>query len=154
MTFYNKFLGIDETRKQPKLIKDQVLKKLPDPLINSKEEIETKGLEKLIENTNNLNDAIDLVQKFDKLTKHSKNNILTLAYQQGKVFERFKMNNKFVSAVTEFDISKTTINFKIDIVNFIENYPRMKKSCISLFYLKKNFRVIKNVYQEHASKFR
>ena len=57
-------------------------------------------------------DAIKLVKKLGKLTKHSKNNILMLAYQQGKVFQKFKMNNKFVSAVTEFGISKTTISFK------------------------------------------
>ena len=49
------------------------------------------------------------------------------------------MNSKFVSAVTDFGVSKTTINFKIDVVNFIENCPRMKKSCISPFYLKNNF---------------
>ena len=76
-----------------------------------------------------------------------------LTYKQGKVFQKFKLNNKFLSAVTEFGINKTTINFKIDIVKFIETYPGMKKSCILLFYLKNNFRVIKNVSQEHASEF-
>ena len=131
----------------------QVYEKLRDSLINSKGEIETKGLKQIIRTTDNPNDAIDLVKKINKLTKRSKNNILTLAYQQGKVSQKFKSNNKFVSAVTEFGISKTTINFKIDIVKFIENYPKMKKSCISLFYLKNNFRVIKNVCQEHASEF-
>ena len=131
----------------------QVYEKLRDSLINSKGEIETKGLKQIIRTTDNPNDAIDSVKKINKLTKRSKNNILTLAYQQGKVSQKFKSNNKFVSAVTEFGISKTTINFKIDIVKFIENYPKMKKSCISLFYLKNNFRVIKNVCQEHASEF-
>ena len=133
--------------------KEQVYEKLRDSLINSKEEIETKGLEQLIRTTENPNDATELVKKLDKLTTCSKNNILVWAYQQGKVFQKFKTNNNFVSAVTEFGISKTTINFKIDIVKFIENYPKMKKSCISLFYLKKNFRVRKNVCQEHASEF-
>ena len=141
-----------ETRKQPKLREDQALEKLLDSLV-SKEEIQTQGLEELIKKTSNPNDATELVKKLDKLTKCSKNNILVWAYQQGKVFQKFKSNNKFVSAVTEFGISKTTINFKIDIVKFIENYPKMKKSCISLFYLKNNFRVIKNVCQEHASEF-
>ena len=103
--------------------------------------------------TDNHNDAIELVKKIDKLTKRSKNNILTLAYQQGKVFQKFRLNNKFLTAVTEFGFSKTTINFKVDILKFIETYPGMKKSCISLFYLKNNFRVIKNVCQEHASEF-
>ena len=100
--------------------KEQVHEKLRDSLINSKEEIETKGLEQLIRTTENPNDAIELVKKLDKLTKCSKNNILVWAYQQGKVFQKFKNNNKFVSVVTEFGISKTAINFK-----FIENYPKM-----------------------------
>ena len=140
--------------KQPRLSKEYVYEKLRDSLIiNSKEEIETKGLEQLIRTIDNPKDAIELVKKLDKVTKCSKNNILVLTYQQGKVFQKFKSNNKFISAVTEFGISKTTINFKIDIVKFIENYPKMKKSCISLFYLKNNFRVIKNVCQEHASEF-
>ena len=98
--------------------------------------METKDLEELINNTNNLNDVIELVKKLNKLTKCSQNNILMWAYQQGKVFQKFKMNNKFVSAVTEFGISKTTINFKIDIVKFIETYSKMTKSCILSCILK------------------
>ena len=123
--------------------KEYVYEKLQDSLINSKEEIETKGLEKLIRTTDNSNDAIELVKKLDKLTKCNKSNILVWAYQQGKVFQKFKSNNKFVSAVTEFGISKTAINFKIDIVKSVESYSKMKKSCISLFFLKNNFQVIK-----------
>ena len=69
------------------------------------------------------------------------------------VFQKFKKDNKFVNAVTEFVISKTTINFKTDVVSFIDQYPGMRKSSISLFYLKNNFRMIKNVCQEHASEF-
>ena len=123
---------------EPKLNKDQILEKLRDSLIESKEEeINTKGLEQLIKNTDNPNDAANLVKKIDKLIKCSKNIILTLAYQQGMVFQKFKKNNKFVNVATEFDISKTIINFKTDIVNFIDKYPKMKKSSISLFYLKK-----------------
>ena len=76
-----------------------------------------------------------------------------LAYQQGEVFRRFKTNNKLTSAVSEFKISKTMINFKIDIVKFIDKYPKMRTSCTSLFYLKNNFRVTNKVCQEHASEF-
>ena len=132
---------------------EHILEKLRESLINSKETIETKGLEHLIKTTDNPNDATELVKKIDKLTKRSKNNILMLAYQEGKVFQKFKQNSTFVNAVTEFGISKTTINFKIDVVNFISQYPGMRKSSISLFYLKNNFQAIKNVCQEHASEF-
>ena len=76
-----------------------------------------------------------------------------LAYQQGRFLQKFKMNKRFSNAVTEFGISKTTINFKIDVVNFINQHPGMRKSSISLFYLRNNFRIIKNVCQEHAIEF-
>ena len=76
-----------------------------------------------------------------------------LAYHQGIIFRKFKENNRFTSAVSAFKISKTTINFKIDIAKFLNMYPKMQASCISLYYLKNNFRIIKEVCQEHASKF-
>ena len=76
-----------------------------------------------------------------------------LAYQQRRVFQKFKMNKGFSSAVREFGISKATINFNINVVNFINQHPGMRKLFISLFYLKNNFRVIKNVCQEHATEF-
>ena len=56
-------------------------------------------------------------------------------------------------SVVTFKISKTTINFKIGIIKFINDYPKMRKSCISLHYLKNNFRVIKDIYKEQATKF-
>ena len=92
--------------KQPKLSKEQVLEKLRDSLINSKEEIETKGLGQSIRHASDSNDAIELVKKIDKMIKCGKNNILTLAYQQGRVSQKFKKDNKFISAVTEFEKSK------------------------------------------------
>ena len=55
--------------------------------------------------------------------------------------------------MSELKISKTTINFKIDVVKFIDEYPKMRASCISLFYLKNNLRVIKEICQGHASEF-
>ena len=57
-------MGFDKTRKQPRLSKEYVYEKLRDSLIiNSKEEIETKGLEQLIRTTDNPNDATELVKK-------------------------------------------------------------------------------------------
>ena len=79
-------MGFDETRKKRRLSKEYAYEKLRDSLINSKEEVETKGLEQLIRTPDNPNDKIELVKKLDKLTKCSKNNILVWAFQQGKVF--------------------------------------------------------------------
>ena len=71
------------------------------------------------------------------------------AYHQGIIFKKYKESNKFVSAVTDFKISITTINFKIGIIKFIDDYPKMRISSISLH----NFRVIKDVCKEYATKF-
>ena len=72
----------------------------------------------------------------DNIINSKKNNILLIAYQQAEIVRRFKTNNKFISAVSAFKISKTTITFKTDIVKFIDMYPKMQTSCISLYYLK------------------
>ena len=39
-------------------------------------------------------------------------NIIWLAYQQGKVFEKFKENAKFIKMLKQFGISKFTIYSK------------------------------------------
>ena len=78
------------------------------------------GIEKLAENVKNPDDAVELIKKMDKMINTKKSNILIIAYQQGKIFKKFKTDNKFINAVTKFEISKATINFKIAIVKFIE----------------------------------
>ena len=135
------------------MTEEQVLKKLRDSIINNNEEIQAKGLEQTIKTTNDTSDAMELVKNIEKMIKQSKNNILMFAYQQGRVFQKFKRDKGFSNAVIEFGISKTTINVKIDIVKFINQHPGMKKSSISLFYLKNNFRVLKKVCQELANEF-
>ena len=117
------------------------------------EQILSKRIKELAKKVDNPDDAAKLIKKMDEMIKSNKNNILMIAYQQGKIFKEFKTDNKFISIVIAFKISKTTIYFKIDIVKFIDMYPRMQTSCISLYYLKNNFRVIKEVWQEHASEF-
>ena len=59
--------------------------------------------------------------------KSKKNNILTLAYQQGIISEKEKEKSRFTSAVSKFKISNATINFKIGIIKFIDDYPKMRK---------------------------
>ena len=94
------------------------------------------GIEELAKNVENPDDAAKLIKKMDKMIKVKKNNILMIAYQQGKIFRRFKTDNKFISAVSAFKISKATINFKIGIVKFIDKYPNMQKSCFSSLFKK------------------
>ena len=111
------------------------------------------AIKKPLEEFKNSDEGAKLIKKMDSMIKISKNNILIIAYKQGKIFRKFKTDNKFISAVSAFKISKATINFKIGIVEFIDKYPKMEKFCISLYYLKINFRIIKEVCQENPSEF-
>ena len=76
-----------------------------------------------------------------------------LAYHQGIILKKYKENKKFMGAISDFKISKTTIIFKIGIIKFIDDYPKMRKSSISLHFLKNNFMVIKDVCKKYASEF-
>ena len=43
-----------------------------------------------------------------------------IARKQGDIIKKFKTDNKFMSEVKKFNISKATKNFKIGIVEFIK----------------------------------
>ena len=54
----------------------------------------------------------------------------------------------------KFGISRVNPLFKISIVKFVNKYPRMKKSSLSLHFSKNNFKVIKDIWHENASEFK
>ena len=117
------------------------------------EEVDSEGIEDLSRNVDSPDDAAGLVGRIEHVMKSTKNNILILAYNQGLIFKTFKENIKFTGAVSNLKIGKATINFKISIIKFLDDYPKMRKSSVSLHFLKNNFKVIKEVCREHASEF-
>ena len=136
--------GLGETKESHRISKTKILEKLRNSIIERTESkgLETNDIEKLSNDVKDPDEAAKLINRMDKMISVKKNNTLTIARKQGEIFKNFKTDNKFMSAVKNFNISKATINFKIGIVGFINMYPRMEKSCISLYYLKNNFRII------------
>ena len=114
-------------------------------------EVYSEGVEDLSRNVDGLDDAVKLVGKIERIIKSKKNNILILTYHQGLIFKKIKENVKFTGAFSNLKIGKATINFKIGIIKFLDDYPKMRKSSVSLHFLKNNFRVIKEVCREYAS---
>ena len=90
------------------------------------EEVDSKGVEDLSKKVDDPDDAVELIGRIERIMKSKKINILMLAYHQGITFKKYKENSKFMIAVTDFKISKTTINFKIDIIKLIDDYLRCK----------------------------
>ena len=116
-------------------------------------EVDCKDIGNLSSSVKSPNAAAELISKLERIIKSRKNSILVLACHQGAIFKRFKENSMFASAVTNLKRSKSTINFKIGIVEFIHDYPKMKKSSTSLHFLKNNSRIIKEVCRENLSEF-
>ena len=117
------------------------------------EGLETNAdIEKLTNDVKDPDYAAKPINRMDKMINIKKNETLTIARKQGEIFTKFKSDNKFMSGVKEFNISKATINFKIGIVEFINMYPRIEKSGISLYYLKN--KITKEVCKENASEFK
>ena len=117
------------------------------------EEVDNEGIEDLSRNVDSPDDGAKLVRRIERIMKSKNNNILILAYHQGLIFRKFKENIKFAGAVSNLKTSKATINFKIGIIKFLDDYPNMRKSSVSLHFLKNNVKTIKEVCREHASEF-
>ena len=67
-----------------------------------------------------------VIREFEKIIKSKKRNVVWLAYQQGKVFEKFKESTKFIEMIKQFRVGRSTIIFKINIVKLINKHPKIK----------------------------
>ena len=119
-------------KKELKKNKEEILKKVKESIMG--EEIVNEDIEKKAKSVKSPEEAVEAVNNMEKVIKSDKCNILWLAYQQDQISQKFKMNDNFIKMVKEFNISKSTILFKISIVKCINKYPRMKKSSLSLHF--------------------
>ena len=100
-------------------------------------------------------DVAKVIQELEEIIKNKKSDIVWLAHYQGKIFQKFKKKERFVSdMVLKFKVSKSTIMFKIALCRLIDDYPRIKHSSLSLYYFLKKLNVIKEVCKENASEFK
>ena len=151
LSFQFKESGLDRTKESYRIKKTKVLEKLRCSIIEPTESegLETNvDIEKLSNDVKDADYAAKLINEMDKMIS------IAIARKQGEIFKKFKTDNKFMSAVKKFNISKARINFKIGIVEFINTYLRMEKLGISLYYFTNNFRIIKEICKENASEFK
>ena len=90
--------------------------------------------------------AAKVIQEFEEIIKNKKSDIVWLAYYQGKIFQKFKEKERFVSnMVLKFKVSKSTIIFKIALSRLIDDYPKMKDLSLSFHYFFKKLKMVKEV---------
>ena len=96
-----------------------------------------------------------VIHEFEEIIRNKKSDIVWLAYHQDKIFQNFRLKERFVDdVVSKFKVSKMTIVFKIALGRLIDEYPKIKDSSLSLHYFKKYLKLIKKVCQENTSEFK
>ena len=99
-------------------------------------------------------EAMDIIKEYENIIRTNKKNIIFFAYQQGKIFRKFKERRKFKILVEQFNIAKCTMIFKMNIVKLVEKYPKMMASSVTLNFLKSYYKDIKNICKENQEDFK
>ena len=84
----------------------------------------------------------------------TKNAIIWLVYHQGKIFQKVKDKERFLSMVLRFGVSKSTIVFKIALSKLIDNFPKIKITSQSHHYFKTHLKTIRQICKENAREFK
>ena len=129
-------LEVKDTIQKIKETKSEIKKELEELIANGKRNEHTDMEEQPENGTTNEEDAAKAIQEFEEIIKNKKSHIAWLAYYQGKIFQRFREKERFVSHMVK--VSKSTIMFKTALSRLIDDYPKIKDSSLSLHYLKKN----------------
>ena len=93
------------------------------------------------------------MKECEKMIKTNKENIIRFAYEQDKIFKKFKEYTKFKNLVEQFRINRTTTIFKINIVKLADIYPKIWTSSVTLNFLKSYHKDIKSICKENPELF-
>lgn len=114
-----------ETRTKKLRKTEEVQEELTTSLFDERDETENKKLTKKLQMWGNV---IVIVAKYTKILKMREKYIVRIASRQGYILGKFKESNKFKDMITQLEISKSIMNFKINLFKF--KYPRFKKSSL------------------------
>ena len=112
--------GNSETSKKTKrLDKDEIKKQLLESItINNA--IEIDEINKRADKVEKPEDAADIIKEYEEILHAKRKGIIVVAFYQGKNFKPFKEREKFQQMAKELKIHKSTIIFKINVLQLIE----------------------------------
>ena len=115
-----------------KIKKTEIEKELEDSIIKYRKNADIQ--DKVNECISN-EEAIEVIQDFEQIIQNKNSDIVWLAYYQGQIFQKIREKERFVSdVVLKFNVSKSTIVFKIALKKLIDDFPEIKNSSLSLYY--------------------
>ena len=121
--------GLADSKKAKRLSKEEMKKQLLDLMIID-EVVEFDGLNKEAEEIQDPEEAAEIIKRYEDIIKTKKKVIINVAYQEGKVFKRFKEKEKFPKLFSELGFHKTANIFKNNVFKLCKKYPKT----IKVFY--------------------
>ena len=116
-----------------RLNKEQIKKWLLDSLVYNGH-INKDDLSARVDTIKDRQEGIKIVKECENIIKTNKKKIISFAYEQRKIFKKFKEDIKFKNLVEQFRINKRTIIFKINIVKSVDKYSKMLISSVTLSF--------------------
>ena len=116
-------------------------------------EINEEDLIARADNVQNCQEGTKIMKECENMIKTNKENIIRFAYEQDKIFKKFKEDTKFKNLVEQFRINRTTTIFKINIVTLADKYPKIWTSSVTLNFLKSYHKDIKSICKENPELF-
>ena len=116
-----------------RLNKEQIKKWLLDSLVYNGH-INKDDLSARVDTIKDRQEGIKIVKECENIIKTNKKKIISFAYEQGKIFKKFKEDIKFKNLVEQFRINKRTIIFKINIVKSVDKYSKILISSVTLSF--------------------
>ena len=141
-----------DSKKIKRLSKSEIKKQLLES-ITINEVVESEELNKKAEDIQEPEEAVEVIKQYKYIIKTKKKGLISIAYYQGKVFTRFKENEKFIKLVSQLGIHKNTIIFKINVFKLCKKYPKLLKSSIGLGFFKNYHKDIKAICEENEKDF-
>ena len=141
-----------EVKKTKKLTHDEIKKQFIESIVID-EVVETDKLNKQAEEVQDLEEAAKVIQEYENIIRTNEKGIIQIAFHQGKVFKKFKDNEKFITLVNRLGIHKTTIIFKKNVYKLCERHPKLLKSSIGLCFLENYYKDNREICNINAQEF-
>ena len=134
-----------------RLNKEQIKKQLIESFVS--DDANKKELSARADAITDYREAMEIIKECESIIRTNKKKIIGFAYEQGKIFKKFKEDTNFKNLVEEFGISKSTIIFKLNMVKLVDKYKQMLTSSVTLNFLKSYFKDIKSICKKNPGLF-
>ena len=124
---------MSDNKKAKRSSKEEVKTKLLD-LIAINEVLESEDSNKEAEEVQDLKRAAEIIKRYEDIIKTKKKGITNVAYYQRQVFKNFKEKKKFTDLVTELEIHRNAIIFRINVFKLCKKHPKLLTSSIGLVF--------------------